>query len=248
MYVGQEMIPVEDLWDLKNEFLAEIDIPKKFMAFSSKEEQNEYIKISADTVNHFPHHLVQVQEIFNSRESKLLYGFRLQGSYEKKTNKGIKMNETARLCDYMMAFDSFEDHPLRIDYSTIQKKVFKPNSMYESIILPCYPHTFSKGRNFKQKMDHCIENYILSPFDNETSSLIKRSVEKGENLWKELEQQILDSVQLKKCVVYIREKSLCQEKEEKYIQNTYISFVEDFYRIIYKYRGLLKGQFDIKKY
>ena len=248
MYVGQEMIPVEDLWDLKKEFLAEIDVPKKFMAFSSAEEEKEYIRISADTVNHFPHRLVRVQEIFNSRESKLLYGFRLQGSYEKKMNEGIKMNEAARLYDHMISFYSFYYHLLLIDYSTIQKKVFKPNSMFESIILPCYPHTFCKGRNFRQKMDHCIENYILSPFDNESSSLIKRSVEKEEDLREELEQQILDSEQLRKCVAYIQEKSLFQEKEEKLIQNTYIRFIRDFYEIIYMHRGLIKEQFDIKKY
>lgn len=68
--------------------------------------------------------------------------------------------------------------------------MLKPDQQYYHLLVPCYPHTFQKGRNFQSGLGYCIKWYILSPFDKDAAGVIKRSIGNNTNTLEELKDKI----------------------------------------------------------
>ena len=243
--LGKDGIPVTYFWDAKRLFQANLDLPKKFLAVTSELEEQSAMEIELDLVKHLPHRLVHIETIQNNRDLKLIYYFRLfmPGNQEN----AIIMSKAARLYDYMKAFDAYDNQEGRVDYFTIQKKVFKPNAEFPHLLLPCYPHTFQKGKNLTASLDYCIRWYILSPFDKDTARILKTGIDKETDVGNELVEAVMQSEQLKKCVRYILKKRYADipdvEKVEIAIKEEYRAFLIDFWELLYKNNSMVREQF-----
>lgn len=152
----------------------------------------------------------------------------------------------------MKAFEPYANQPTHVDYYSIQKKVFKPDSRYKHLLLPVYPHTFSRGDNFSSSLDYCIQWYILSPFDRDSAKILKKGIEKTIEITTELKEYVMESRQLDKCVRYILNyhcpDPLGREVFEKEIRKEYAEFVENFGRLLYRNCVMVREQFQEKRW
>lgn len=245
LFVGTEQIPIPYFWNPECKFQTEQDLPRKFVAFESDISEVEALKIRTETLRHFPKRLLRIDSIRNSRNGKLIYDFHFESEKDDLT---IVMNDVARLFDYMQVFDSYRNQPQRINVTSIQKKVFKPDAKYPHLVLPCYPHTFSLGRNFSFFMDNCMSGYILSPFSIDTANILKRGIEKEESVKPELLSAVKDSDQFQKCVQYIFMKRYADRAEQETVKEIiireYENFIDNLYETLTRNRLLILGQFD----
>lgn len=245
LFVGTEQIPITCLWDSKQLFQTEQELPGKFVAFESDVPDDNALKIKMETLSHFPYYLVKVDSISSTRDRKLIYRFHFGSAKNVYT---VQMNEVARLLDYMQVFDAYDNQPKRIEVASIQKKVFKPDHKYPYLVLPCHPRTFKRGRNLASYIDCCIAGYILSPFDKDTANILKRTVEKNEAVLQELIDAVKNSRQFQKCVRYVLLKRYVNESNPEQMKQVIIKEYEDFIRNLYgllsKYRLLVKEQFQ----
>ena len=245
LLVGTEQIPITYFWNPKCQFKTELNLPRKFIAFESDISDISALELRTETLKHFPKRLLRIENINNTREGKLIYHFHFESV---KDNLTIKMNDVARLYDYMQVFDPYSNQSQRIDFTSIQKKVFKPDNKYPHLVLHCYPHTFSLGRNFSSFMDSCMSGYILSPFNIDTANILKRGIEKNESVTHELLAAVKNSSQFQKCVQYILIKRYADNAKQEIIKNKIISEYEDFidnlYTILSKNRLIILEQFD----
>lgn len=243
--LGEDKIPVTYFWDSNRIFQANMNLPYKFMTMPSETEEREVTKIEMDMVKHLPHRLVHIESILNNRDLRLMYYFRLFRPGEGTTS--IHMSMAARLYDYMRAFDAYDNQKDRVDYSSLQKKVFKPNAEFPHLLLPCYPHTFQKGSNLTASLDYCIRWYILSPFDKDTANILKAGIEKGTDVKEELIGAVMKSRQMEKCVRYILKQRYADttdgKKVKAAIEVEYEKFLNDFWDLLYKNRSMVKEQF-----
>lgn len=255
LYLETDTIPISTLWNQENLFQTQADLSDNFIKESCKQEeaQMELLKkrkmfaISMENIQRLPHRIIKIESI-RRKDDKLCYNLRLQSA--RKEIEPIDMSEEACLYDYMGAFDFHKNNPKGIKFDTLQKKVFKPDSRFESLLLHCYPRTFRKGRNMNGYLDYCIKTYILSPIDEETAILLGRGMESKKDVWAKFKGEVMDSHQLKKCVAYIMEKRYgdCEnkiEKEQK-IRQDYERFLEQFYRILTEHNELVMKQFEVK--
>lgn len=266
--LGEENIPAHLLYNDKAAFKTKVTLPKSFSEYSLTEEEQkndipltaqeennisisadttEITDISEDTILHLPHRLIHIEQICKFKNNELSYRLKLHVPEGKPT--AIDMDETAALFDYINVFDPQDMKAEKINYNTVMKKVFKPNKKYADLLMPCYPHTFNKGRNFKSPLDNCIRWYILSPFDEEAASILRQMMEKGEDVEKEFLLHMDSCNQLQKCIKYISNQRFGnltgaeRNEKEKNIYREYILFVKDFYEIMYKYKGIIKKVF-----
>lgn len=256
LYLETDTIPISALWNQENLFQTQADLPDRFIKESRKQEesQEELLKkrkmfaISMENIQRLPHRIIKIESI-RRKEDKLCYNLRLQSARQKI--ESIDMSEEACLYDYMGAFDFHKNNPEGIKFDTLQKKVFKPDSRFENLLLHCYPRTFHKGRNMNGYLDYCIKTYILSPIDGETASLLGKGMKSKTDVWAKFKDEVMDSNQLKKSVAYIMEKRYadCNDKMEKEqeIRKDYERFLEQFYRILTAHNELIMTQFETKQ-
>lgn len=250
-------IPVSALWNQEIHFQTQVDLTGKFIKeVGKKEEQQNKIQeepkmhaISMENLQRLPHRIVKIEGI-TQKEDKICYDLRLQ-SVRKKIDP-IVMSEEACLYDYMEAFDSHVNNPEGIKFDTLPKKVYKPDSRFENLLLNCFPRTFRKGRNMNGYLDYCIKTYILSPIDRDTAIILGRGMDKGKDVWMEFRDSVMKSNQMQKCVSYIMKKRFadCENKMEKEqaIRKDYEKFLEQFYKILMKNRELVMEQFRVNPF
>lgn len=237
--LADEDIKVRELWNPKNLFRVALPLPAGFSEMDNEAETCPAFSIHADKINRFPHRLIHVRIIQKERDM-LSYYLNLQTSDDKI--RAIRMDDGARLYDYINVFDSPEGQPTY--YDSLQKKVFKPDSRYMHLLVPCLPHTFRKGRNMQSDLDYCIEWYILSPFDYKSTKILSQGIPNGTDVLDKLKDSVLNGEQFKKCVSYIMKKRFSDRSDkdelEKTIKNEYAGFIEHFVRLLMNYPPLRK--------
>ena len=250
-FVGTEQIPITRLWDSAQSFQTELELPGKFVAFETDVPDvscGNMLKIGMETLSHFPYYLVKIDSISSTRDMKLIYRFHFGST---KTVYTVNMNEVARLLDYMQVFDPYENQPKKIEFVSMQKKLFKPDQKYSHLALPCHPLTFRRGRNLTSYIDCCIVGYILSPFDIDTANILKRAVEKDEDVLQELMDAIKKSAQFQKCVRYVLIKRYANESDSEQMKQMvikeYEEFIRNMYELLKKHRLLVREQFQTKE-
>ena len=241
LVVGKEHIPITYFWDYEKMFQAEIPFSQEFNIFESVVPDMEAVDINPETLSHFPRRLIQIKSIHNTQNGKLIYRLHIAPTQEPYA---IEMGDTARLLDYMQVFDCHANQLERVDFSTIQKKIFKPDKKYSHLIIPCYPHTFIRGRNFASHLDSCIRWYILSPFNVETANILKKCIEEGQPITQDLIEKIKSSIQFQKCVKYVLKKRYEDSPDlEQIVIGEYERFINDLCQCLYENRQLVKDQF-----
>lgn len=248
-------IPISSLWDQEILFQTQAILSDQLIKGTEKREEQQnklqemrkMLSISVDNIQRLPHRIVKIESI-RRQEDKLCYEVRLQSARQKI--ESINMSAEACLYDYMGAFDSHKNNPKGIKFDTLPKKVYKPDSRFENLLLPCYPRTFRKGRNMNEYLDYCIKTYILSPLEENTAVMLGRGMEKGKDVWLEFKEKVMKSAQMQKCVAYIMKKrfSDCDDQIEKEqaVRKDYEKFLEQFYNILWKNRERVLKQFEGK--
>lgn len=249
LVLGEEHLPFTYFWDKSRTFQYKLPLPLGFRVIKPDVSDAEVTEISTNLVRHLPHRLVNIEAVYSTRDLELLHHIRLRKP-DSEPN-AVYMSEAARLYDYMNVFDAYENQQSTIDYSTVLKKVFKPNGKYIHLLMPCYPRTFQKGSNFSGELDYYIRWYILSPFDQDAAKILKSGLEEGKNIVEELKQHVSECRQMEKCINYILKYRFSDEPEKDVlkgiIKNEYLDFTEDFCRLLCKNRGLVKEQFKKNK-
>lgn len=229
-----ENIKIDELWKLDNLFKVELPFPTDFVGLNDEVEKYSAIPVQIDRVIHFPHRLINIKHI-QKEENNLSYYLSLQTSGNEI--RAITMCDSARLYDYINAFDLSENQTMV--YDSIQKKVFKPDSRYMHLLVQTLPHTFHKGRNMQSDLDYCIGCYILSPFDLNSIKILSEGITGGTDIQHKLTDAVLNGEQLKKCVSYILKKRFAdspdKEKTERIIECEYKKFVEHFIQLLMSY-------------
>lgn len=245
LILGEEKIPVAKLWEPGRLFSVSVPVLSKHEIVDDGPEPEKTIKMLLETARHLPRRLIHIKSILYKNGEGFIYCFFLR--IQEKEIQSLSMNEVTRLYDYMRAFDAYENQAERVDYLTVQKKVFKPDKQYENLLLPRHPYTFRKGRNFESVLDGCITWYILSPFDIETCRILRKGIEKEADIRDELLNAVQVSRQMGKCIQYIMGVRFAscpdQEKTEKKIRDEYMRFVEDFYNILHQNQKMVNAQF-----
>ena len=248
LVLGKEKIPINFLWDAEKMFETKFESEIECVTAGHNESTKDTVEIMSGTVSHLPRRLVNVESITH-RANLQLYHFHLEMFGE--TTQAINMSREAQLDDYIRVFDSYEDHLDHINYFSIQKKVFKPDQQYPHLLVPCYPHTFQKGRNFQSGLGYCIKWYILSPFEKDTASVVKRGIGNSKNILDELEAKVLSSRQLEKCIRYIIAKRFSESPDkgelEAKIRKEYLAFVENFFTLLWFHRDMFISHFENKR-
>ncbi len=235
--LADENIKVDELWESNKLFKVELPLSADFLELSDKIEKYSAIPIQIDRIICFPHRLINITSIQKEGDN-LSYYVHLQTSGDEV--RAIAMSDSARLYDYINAFD-LSEHQTMI-YDSVQKRVFKPDSRYMHLLVPCLPHTFHKGRNMQSDLDYCIRWYILSPFDSNSIKVLSEGITSGADIQSELTNIILNGEQLKKCVSYIIKKRFADLPDEENIKRTieyeYGKFVEHFIQLLMNYPSL----------
>ncbi|NBJ91375.1 hypothetical protein [Parablautia muri] len=247
LVVGTEQIPAVCFWNPEKLFQVEL-VPDNIWLADINIPDVEVQMITPETLCHFPCRLVKIVSIYVSADGKKIYRFRFEPEYSPST---IQMSNTAKILDYIGAFDLYQDRKEHIDYATVQKKVFKPEQAFPHLVIPCYPHTFSQGGNFVSHLDACIRWYILSPFDMDAARILKRSLSQAQSMCQEFIKVVIKSNQFEKCVNYIlkmRYQNVTNQKQVKQqILNEYEAFIAQYYNTIYENRYFLTEYFKNRK-
>ncbi len=243
LYLEDEEISVEQLWESGNCFRVGIQQPYSIPRCDEASEdpkaseEPKSLEIKQKTICKLPHRLVHVKNI-QYIDNTLWYYMSLGPSSKKY--EGIQMSGEARLYDYLSVLERDDDPAKNINYQSLIKKVFKPDKKFSKLIVPCFPQTFEKGRNWEADIDYYIGHYILSPFDRESSGIIADSINSHEDKGSILEENVKKSKQLEKCVDYVIKKShSSQQKDKNAIRDQYIDFVRSFYREVKAHADLL---------
>lgn len=235
-----EEISVSELWDDNRRFRTSITWPKEIWrlvekdgesgAPKSPENRTEVWKmIHTDTICRLPHRLINIEKL-RQEANELCYELHIQAFDEEP--RLIEMNRGACLHDYLLAIDYNEVEKTH-DFALLKGIVFKPDSSYPNLVVPCFPHTFRKGRNMEQELDYCIKWYILSPFDKESTDMLEQYLNSGIKEWLgELKKVLTQGQQLEKCVSYIMNKRRDKKLQKEEIQKEYENFLEHFYRVM----------------
>lgn len=234
-----ENIEVSELWKPDNLFKVELPFPADIVGLNDIVEPYSAIPIHIDKIVRFPHRLINIKSI-QKEKGNLCYHLSLEASGDEV--RAITMDDNARLYDYINAFDLSENQ--NMIYDSVQKKVFKPDSRYMYLLVPCLPHTFHKGRNMRSDLDYCIGWYILSPFGVNSIQILVKGIMNGTDIRRELTNTVLNEEQLKKCVSYIIKKRFATSPDKESIKRTieqeYEKFVEHFIQLLMNNSSLKK--------
>lgn len=242
-YLEKENFLVEELWSGK-EFHVVLPLSDSKKIETAKVP---YVpdEIRLQNVYRLPHRLVHITKILKSKnDNYLLYCLKLKKTEEKVVK--IEMGNGARLHDYKNVFDKDTLGNYSVCFESAAKKVFKPDKKFKEIIVPCFPQTFSKGRNWENDLDYCINGYILSPFEQETLAELKKfmEMESGGDEKEKFINDVMKSRQLKKCISYVRRKGERGETLPKTkIERVYREFIGTFYSVVIESRDEILGQF-----
>lgn len=238
-YLEKEAIPVEELWNSKKNFKVVVPLLKG----DKKEMGKKPNEIQMEHISRMPHRLVHVKKLKRVEDS-LIYYLHLENPEKKVTE--VKMNDGARLHDYIHVFDFIlfdEDayvsqgtacKSYAVSFESAAQKVFKPDKEFSKILVPCFPKTFSKGRNWENDLDYCINGYILSPFEQENLLRLKEKMERDSNDREAFVEEVMSSRQLNNCVSYIMKKGKTAGKKE--IEQEYRSFIDKFFSVLFENR------------
>lgn len=255
LFLETDELPVSELWDQENLFQTQVDLPEMVIKGMKKQEEQQndaqkepkILAISTENIQRLPHRIVRIESIMR-KENKICYHLRLQSIRQKI--ESIDMSEEACLYDYIGAFDFYHDGSKKIKFDTLPKKVYKPDSRFENLLVHCFPRTFHKGRNMSGYLDYCIKTYILSPIDRDTAIILKDEMKEGKDMWTEFKDRVMGSEQMKKCVAYIMKKRFadCDDRIEKEsaVRKDYERFLKQFYRILIENRELVMNQVEVK--
>ena len=236
-YLEEEEILVKELWNPEKKFHVVLPLSEN----GEKETPKEPDEIRLQNIYPLPHRLVHIEEI-QKVGNKLLYVLRL--IKPEKQDIAIKMDEEACLYDYMNVFDKDSQSNCDVCFESAAKRVFKPDEEFKKILVPCFPQTFSKGRNWEGNLDYCINGYILSPFEQETLIELENFMKskrnnKGKIVNGDVESEykenfvnaVMKSRQLKNCVSYVKRKRE-EEGRQQVIEEEYRDFIDKFYRLL----------------
>lgn len=212
----------------------------------------ENFTTSASLSNQIPSNYFQLCEIrtgCNDGNTYMLYSFNIR-SRERLYKNSIKLDDGARFLDYYNAFDIFSDNN-NINFQSLNKKLFKPDGKYETLIVYRAPKSFSAGNNFSNYMEQGIVGFILSPFDRDSASYLNQALLQKNCNAEVIFEKIKETKHFKKCVHYVKEfhidsqkettnasedeeKIIGEEIEDLEIVNAYRKFVLDFCEVIEK--------------
>lgn len=255
--VGKEKIPFPFFWDKNNLFQTTCSFPDKTnsappnpsdLTNDSDGSDGSPLSISIETLRHFPRRIVRIESIQGTDDGRLLYHFRFDASGNIPF---IALDDTARFYDYALSLEAQSNQPTKVDYSSIMKKVFKPDSKYPHLALPRYPYTFSQGGNFYACPDHCIRWYILSPLDKDATNLLRKAIRDDLPENDEFLNYVGNSKQFDKCVEYVRKIRFSTDSNpdniRQIVRNEYEMFVSELYRILYQNRDAIQHWFSSKR-
>lgn len=237
-YYLEEDFLVKELWSDK-----ELHVALPLSDSGNIETEKKAGGIRLRNIYRLPHRLVHINRILKE-ENKLLYFLNLKKQEEEVVE--IEMNDGARLHDYMNVFDKDSLGNCGVCFESAAKKVFKPDKNFKKILVPCFPQTFSKGRNWENDLDYCINGYILSPFEEETLAELKKfmEMESGNDEKKKFINDVMKSRQLEKCVSYVirkGERGGMMPKTE--IEQEYREFIGTFYSVVIDAKDEVLGLF-----
>lgn len=242
-YLEDEEILVSQLWNQNNLFRVGQQLPYSFKDEDISIENQSAIEIKQKNISKLPHRLMHIERIEQSGNMLWYY---LSLGVSKGKEAAIQMSDEVRLHDYIYALDLYMDSDHNINFQSLIRKVFKPDKRYERLFVPCYPQTFDKGKNMETDMDYCINGYILSPFDNDATSILKRCIKDGIAGKEELISVVMNSTQLDKCVSYIMKKTNKElPADREAIRRQYEDFVANFYTILMNNRDFVNNKFKI---
>ncbi|MCM1183314.1 MAG: hypothetical protein NC337_08070 [Roseburia sp.] len=210
-----------------------IDTPQ-FEALEKDGIGTEVLQVTVmDNISRLPHRMINI-EMLRQEGNGLHYYLRLQ-AFDGKP-RFIEMNKGACLHDYLSVIMPPEKKR-KPELASLKGKVFKPDIRYRNLAVPCFPHTFRKGRNMERELDYCIKWYILSPFDKESTDVLAKDLADGRTeLSEELKDAVMQSGQMRKCVSYIMKKRFddCEDKaeQEKAVREEYEQFLAYFYEAV----------------
>lgn len=236
-YLEKDEILVKELWNPEKKFHVVLPPSEN----GEKETPKDPDEIRLQNIYPLPHRLVHIEEIQKVGD-KLRYVLRL--IKPEKQDIAIKMDEEACLYDYMNVFDKDSQSNCDVCFESAAKRVFKPDEEFKKILVPCFPQTFSKGRNWEGNLDYCINGYILSPFEQETLIELENFMKskrnnKGKIVNGDVESEykenfvnaVMKSRQLKNCVSYVKRKRE-EEGRQQVIEEEYRDFIDKFYRLL----------------
>lgn len=245
---GEEM-RVSELWSGDRIFQADIAFPESCWEenifsgemigrdmLQQEESEEAPLRVAAmENIYRLPHRMINIEAICRAG-NRLQYFLRLRNCDGGRNY--VKMDEDACLYDYYSAIDWLSEKERTLDTVSLKGKVFKPDSRFQKLAVPCFPHTFRKGRNMGQELDYCIKWYILSPFDELSAGILERNLDEGEaKLTRELSEAVMQGRQLKKCTAYIMKHSEEYDGSvvaEKDIEEEYERFLSYFYELLAK--------------
>lgn len=243
-----ETIKAAQLWDPESIFRVGIPLSGGIQETTQSTDETAALRgteLSMKNVSLLPHRLVHIKQIC-MRGNTLWYIFRL-GQSDKQL-AAIQMDDDARVQDYVRAFDPYHPSGKKVDYASLIKKVFKPDALYDELLLPCYPRTFRRGRNMETDMDYCIGWYLLSPFDNGSLKKLRQGIEDGSIKQEEWVNFVVGRKQFNKCVSYLMHKKYmsCSKRDEmeEIIRKKYIKFLTNFIQLLMTHKQVLIGQFE----
>lgn len=256
-YLGNTDIMLEDLWDNVAIFYTEVEsgFEANNIIVNKEEKSIEKVrkrdkekklgvrkKLPFSVVRKLPKGLISIDSIY-FQENKICYYFRIG----KSESNVINLDEQTKLHDYMRVFDSYEEPKGKIKLDTMLKKVFKPNVQYKNLVVSRYPHTFTKGNNYKYELESYISSYILSPFDFMSYRILKNQIDNEKDVEKEFIDHVMESRQLEKCINYILKNQNVSKADyvdaKERVRDEYEKFIIDFFQYISKNRDIVKSQY-----
>lgn len=255
LVLEKDETPVTELWKPDNLFRTQLPLTalsgqkeclrqEELKQEETQQEEREALTLDIENMRRLPHRLVTIEDIVQEKDM-LRYYLRLQVSQQEI--RPVRMSKEACLYDYMYSFDFHPNNSTSIKFDTLPKKVYKPDSRFPNLLMPCFPRTYRRGRNMESDLDYCIKSYILSPIDRDSAILLGRGIDSRKDVWSDFKESVTKSEQMDKCVEYILKKRFAgcddREKKEAQIRTEYEGFLEQFYRLLAENRDMVMNQF-----
>lgn len=97
LILGEEKIPVAELWEPGRLFLVSVPVLPKHETVEEGSESGETVKMLLETVRYLPRCLIHIKSILYKEDEGFIYCFFLR-TQEKKM-QSLSMNEVTRLYD-----------------------------------------------------------------------------------------------------------------------------------------------------
>ena len=252
-----EEISVSELLDKHKLFYAESTYPQSWDT-TQFGEQNQSPEsglgdeiagtlLHAKTLQRLPNRLIHIYKIRFDDSSKLRYYFRLHSP--SGYPEGIDMDDAVRLYDYCCALEVYDNTSKRPNFSTLIRKVFKPDQDFPDLLVSKYPASFRQGNNFSNTAENNIQWFILSPFDRSLSDLLKKYYYEGNaDIGDKLNDAIRKNEQVENCVQYVlHQKASGLERDSKEnrvrlenaIRQDYQRLIEKIFYLFHNHSALI---------